>query len=283
MPAVDFVGSVNLVLALFDESIRQFRRGRIWLLLLGYFFLLWLVLQVHYRFYSPTLFSLIEIWIRQFDSSQATAFTHYPDHLVQLPYFFGWARTLLSIPFEGGVLAIVSVLFYRSYLGRGFDGVASAKQFLSVWLQVTVAWAVLNGLLLIVSDWLPKVFEAGLKEAALRALVFRYMFQPFLYLLIYSLFFFTIPYIAINRSSAFRGIGESVRIFWRNPITCYFLGAAVFVPAVIVTVATHNAGALIERFGPEAAYWVLVIGLGIGLVTNFFWTAVATRFLIDLE
>ncbi len=278
-----FVGSVNLILALFDESIRQFRRGRIWLLLLGYFFLLWLVLHAHYRFYSPIFFGLVELWVERFDQLRAAAFMHYPDHLVYLPYFFGWARVFISIPLEGAILGVVSVLFYRSYLGRRAADESSPSKLLFVWLQVTVIWVILSGLLLTVSDWLPGALEASLEDAALRALIFKYLFQPFLYLLIYSFFFFAIPYIAIYRSNALQGIRHSARIFFNNPITCFCLGAAVFLPVVIVLVISHNSFDLAQRFGPEAVYQVLVIGLGISLLTYFIWAAVATRFLIDLE
>lgn len=283
MAGVGLVTGINYFLALLDESIRQFRLGRVWLLLVGYFAILWLVLLAHYRFYSPAFFGLIEPWLQFFDKQQAAAFIHYPGHLVNLPYFFGWARLILSIPIEGAILGAMSVLFYESYVGRRLFPAASLRQLLFVWLQVTIAWLVINGLVLLVSDWLPKVLEPTLQDAAFLALIFKYLFQPFLYFLIYSLFFFSIPYIAIYRSNALRGIWYSATIFLRNPITCFCLGAAVFILPVIVSIMARNSGALIHSFTPEAVYWLIVIGLAISLLTHFFWTAIATRFLIDLE
>ena len=40
---------------------------------------------------------------------------------------------------------------------------------------------------------------------------------------------------------------------------------------------------IIERFRPEMVYWLLIVGLVVDMLANFFWIGTATRFLLDEE
>ena len=280
---MSFVASINYFIALFVDSVRQFRQGRLWLLLLAYFLLQWLVLYSHYKFYSPVFYWFIEPWLGQFGEQSAMGFIHYPGHFLTLPYFFGWAKFFLAIPLEGALLGTMAVLFYENYIGHKNLGRSTGKQLLFLWLQLTLAWAVINGLVLLVNGFLPELLDPVLQQAPRRIFVFRFLVQPFVYVLILSMFFFAIPYIAIYRVNVIRGLIRSLGILRRNPFTCFFLaGTILFVP-IVFSFVMQNHSVLVEKFRPELVYWVLLIGIGADLIVYYFWMGTATRFLVDRD
>jgi hypothetical protein len=255
----------------------------IWLLLLGYFFLHWLILYSHYKFYSPLFFGIIEPWVNWFDQPDALGFFHYPGHFLILPYFSEWARFALAVPLEGTVLGSISVLFYGKYGGRRVFQGRSLRELLYPWSQVTIAWLIINGLLMGVKAWLPQVLSSALEDAPLRQMVFTYLFQPFLYTVIVSLFFFVISHVAVYRASFAESLSASAAIFRRRPLMCLFLAATVLALPVMLSLIVQNEASLVEWFFPEIIYWVLLARLAAEVIVFFLWMGTATRFLIDQD
>ncbi|MDH4157989.1 MAG: hypothetical protein OEW00_12015, partial [candidate division Zixibacteria bacterium] len=98
------MGEINLFIGLAVDTLKQFGRGKIWLILFLYFLIDWLVLYAHYDFASPVFYTLISVWTGLVDSQRAAGFTHYPDQFLLMPYYFGWAKLLVGALVEGAFL-----------------------------------------------------------------------------------------------------------------------------------------------------------------------------------
>lgn len=278
-----FVAAVNFYLALFIDCFKQLRQGRIWVLMSVWFILLWLVLFAHYKFYSPFFLDLIQPWIEMIHPQNAIGFIHYPGHFLTLPFFFGWSRFLVAIPFEGAILGALTVMFYEGYLGRRTAEPASRQKLLFIWLQVTIVWVLINGSILLVNAWLPELLSSELERSPRRIFVFRYMFQPFLIIGIRTVLFFAIPLTVISRVNVLRGLFNSVILFWRNWFTCFFATVAVSVVPIGTSILVQNLTLGPGGLRPEFIYWLLLIGLVADLVLYYFWVGAAARILVEQD
>jgi len=275
------VDDINRFLFLFADTFRLAGRGRIWWFLLVYFLLNWLLLYAHYNFLSPFFYTVVTGWLSLFGGETAAAFTHYPAHLYYLSDLFGWSKLALGLVLEGLVLGAVAVIFGRHFMGQRDTG-SAFRYVLPKWGYLVLAWAVINSLMLAAGEVLPGWLQP-LFEGPRRSLAFALVVMPSVYILILALFFFTIPSVAVFGDNLFRALGRSLRIFVRKPFTCIFLsGAVLFFPIVVSILSGYSAG-IIEKFKPELIYWILLTGLVLEMVANFFWMGVSVRFLIDEE
>ncbi|MEW6413421.1 MAG: hypothetical protein AB1483_13275 [Candidatus Zixiibacteriota bacterium] len=275
--------SINYFLSLFLETLSQVKRGRIWSLLLAYFALQWLVLFAHDRFYSPAFFGVIHLWVNAIDSQNAVGFMHYPGHFAVLPYFFGWAKFVVSALLEGSVLGAVSILFYRGLPGDNARPKVNSAQMPFLWLQLTLAWLAINGLILLANLYLPALLSPLLTNSPRRIIVFQYLFMPGLYIVIVALFYFSISYCALYGASVWTALKRSLQIFWNRPIMCLCLAAVILAAPVLMSIIGQQQNIIINKFYPELMYWVLVVGLAVDAVVYFFWMGTAVRFLSDQE
>ncbi|UCG62276.1 MAG: hypothetical protein JSV52_03055 [Candidatus Zixiibacteriota bacterium] len=275
------VASINFFLALFVDCCKQLRQGRVWLILAAYFILVSLVLFAHHRFYEPMFWGLVQPWLGALNEQNAIGFIHYPGHFLTLPYFFGWARFFIGLPVEGAVMGAIAVMFYEGYLGRKTARPASGQERLFIWLQVTVAWLLINGLIVMVFAWLPELLSSQLEKSPRRIFVFKYMFQPSLVIVIRALFFFAIPYTAIHRVHVLRGLFNSVIIFVQRPFLCLFSAGLLTVVPLGLFFVVQDPTSFVESFRPELVFWLLLTGLVVDMVVYAFWMGAAARFLVE--
>lgn len=279
---MSLVLSINYFLTLFLDTFKQFGRWRIWLLLVGYFGFQTILLIALSRAYAPVYYGLAQAWLNLIAPEKAVGFTHYPGHLMLLAQVFDLTRFYLSTLIEGAVLGVVAILFYRAYTPAriGSGGGRSTHWFLT-WLQLVLAWLVINGLFMMIYTTLPDLLSSQLEGAPRRMLIFTYMFQPALHLLILGMLFFAIPYIAIYRVSFLRGIYQSLSLFLKAPLTSLFLAGVVFSGPVLIRTGLQDPARIMERFQPEAIFWVLLAGLVLNIIVYFFWMGTAARRLVD--
>ncbi len=280
---MDIVAGVNLFVGLFVDTFKQFGRGRVWLLLLGYFLLNWLLLYAHYDFLSPLFYVCVSFWTGLFGGQQAVGFTHYPGHFMLLPYFFGWAKFYLGLILEGAVLGAVALMFYGSFLDIPKEERSTLRATLSSWIHLVFGWLLINGLILLVSRELPALLEPWLAGSPRRIQAFEFVVLPFSYVMILALFFFVLPRVAVYRESFFKALKRGLRLFVRNPFTCFFLSLIIMVVPVFLSIIAGYSSGIVEKFRPELVYWLLLAGLVVDIFFNFFWMGTAVRFLIDEE
>lgn len=280
---MNVISSINRFIGLFLDTFKQFGRGRIWLLLFGYFLLDWLLLYSHYNFVSPAFYGFIKFWTGLFGSQQATGFTHYPGHFLLLPYFFGWGKFYLGIIFEGAVLGAAALMFYDSFLDAGKEERSSLKTILASWIHLVLAWLLINGLIMVANLQLPELLEPWLAGSPRRVKAFEFVLLPFIYVVVLALFFFMVSSVAVYRENFLKALKRSLRIFVRNPFTCFFLSLIVLAVPVFVSIIGSRSGEIVQKFKPELVYWLLLTGLVVDIFFYFFWIGTAVRFLVDEE
>ena len=271
---------INQFFLLFVDTLRQFGRWRIWLLLLGYFLLHWLVLYSHYKFPVPPFYGLLAPWIRLVGGDQAVAFGHYPQHLFYLGSYYGWAKIMVGLVLEGAVLGAVANLFHQAYARQVSPG--SQHYWFWLWGNLVPAWIVLNAGMLAVGTILPDLAGPYLSGPR-RVLAFSYVFLPGVFAFVFALFFFAIPRVATLGENAAVAIFRSLTTFFRRPFTCFFLALSILIVPALLNAVISRPASIIDRFRPELIYWLLTISLAIEIVANFFWIGTAVRYLFEPE
>jgi len=274
---------INKFVGLFLDSMRMMGRGRIWFLLLLNFLINLLVLYSHYRFQSPVFYGVIHAWTNLFDPGHAVAFTHYPGHMLLLPYFNGWAKFFVSTVIEGAILGGIAVTFFDAWLDAGKRARHTIGSALWLWLQLILGWLLINGLILLVNVQLPSLMQGFLYGSPSRMRAFKFLMLPGIYIIITALFYFALPYAAIHRTNIFRAAGQSLKLFFSRPITCLFLAAFILAVPVLISIALGEQDSIIEKFRPELVYWLLLLGLITDIFVNFFWMGTAARVLAEEE
>lgn len=272
---------INNFIGLFLSVFRQFSRVRIWLMLLVIFIIHWLVLFSHYKFYSPVFYGLISNWIGVNDQF-ARGFIHYPGHFLLLPFYFGWAKLIVGTFFEGAILGAVAFLFYDQFSREVNPSLLKSNRLL-LWLNLVMAWVVLNACLVVVNYYLPQLMQSFLIYSPRRQLVFNYVLMPFLYVMIMALFYYTIPIVAIYRRNFLRSIKASFKLFWRHPMVTIMMAFLILLAPILLSFINNAQDIIVEKFSPEMVYYLLLTGLIIDIPINFFWMGTATAYLVEKE
>ena len=272
---MNLLDSINQFLGLFWDTFRQLGRGRIWLPLLVYFALQWLVLYAHYDFLRPPFYDLISRWTTLFGSDLATAYSHYPQHFLLLGRFSGWAKLGVGLILEGLVLGMVARMFHHR-----FTGSESSRSALNVWFDLILVWVVINGLMLVAGMFLPGWLGPVL-DSPRRLLAFNLVLLPFIYTLVFALFFVAIPMVMIKGHSGLKALVKSVGHFFRRPFAFFGLAVVILVAPILLGVIVSRPTGIVDSFKPELVYWLLVASLVVEMIAYFFWMGTAVRFLTE--
>jgi hypothetical protein len=277
---MSFLDKVNQFVLLFVDTLRQFGRWRIWLVLGFYFLLHWLILYGHYEYVRAPFYGLLSPWIHWIAGNHASAFSHYPQHLYYLGRYAGWAKLLVSLLVEGAVLGAVASMFERGFTGESY--LAGRRSWPVRWFNLTIAWAVLNGLMLAAGTYLPLLAGPHLTGPR-RVLAFSYLVLPGCFALLLGVFFFAIPRVAIFGENCAQALWGSIVMFFHRPFTAFFAAAVILAVPAFLNAMTSRPASIIDRFRPELIYWLLTASLIAEMVSNFFWMGTAVRFLVEPE
>ncbi|MEA2031356.1 MAG: hypothetical protein U9N55_07165 [candidate division Zixibacteria bacterium] len=280
---MSILAGINRLIEIFIDVLKQVGRGRIWLWLFLYFVLQWLILEAHQEFTSPYLYDFISTWTGIFGEKQATGFMHYPGHFLLLPYFFEWARLFFGLIVEGLVLGAVSLLFYESFVQVSREDRFRFRQLLPCWIHLVLAYIILNGILMVFSFSLPNLLADMIRYSPRRIAFFEWILLPSLYTIVIAMLLAVVPSIVIYRDNIIQALGRSLRLFIHNPITCLVISVVVLVGPIVISNISSDPTSIVENFKPELVYWVLVVGLAIGVIVNFIWMGTAVRLLVSEE
>ncbi|MFH1687831.1 MAG: hypothetical protein ABIE70_09970 [bacterium] len=278
---MNFLARLNRFIDLFVETFRQVGRGRIWLPLLLLFVLRYLVLQIHYSFLSPVAYPVISAWISLFPEARAVGFTHYPGHLLLLPYFHDWARFVVGFLFEGLVLGGVAMMFFDAFLHVRNDERMSWRQLLQSWFQLLAAWTILNALMLAAAYLLPQWLSGWLEGSPRRQLLVNLGLLPAIYIVLLATMYSVIPAVAVFGENTVQALVRSFRLFRRNPLTCLCLSAAMLIVPIIIAYAAGQSALIVQKLRPELVFWLLGLGLLVEIPISFLWMGTSVRLLID--
>ena len=264
---------VNQFVLLIINTIRRIGLWRVWLVLLAYYGFQALVLYLHYDYPAGPLGSLIRGWVSLFGPDTASAFGHYPQHFLLLGKTSYFAKLIIGLLLEGTVLGAVAGLFHRD-LGGTTPGVSPTSRY----VNVTLVWVIMNGFMLAAGQLLPGLL-AGFLNGPRRIFAFSFGFMPFVFTLIFAVFFLAIPSVVIYRDDALKALSRSFRHFLRRPLTMLFLSFVILaVPIFLGALASRPSG-IVDSFKPELLYWILVASLCSEMLAGFFWMGTAVRFL----
>jgi len=277
---VAFLERLNQFVSILLNVARQLIQWRIWLVLIVYYGFQLLILYVHYDYPSGPLSVLMTKWVSLFGEETVSAYGHYPQHFMLLGKISYWAKLGFGLVFEGVVLGSVAGLFYRRFAGPG-----SATDQLSLgtrWFNLTLVWTIVNGLMLAAGQLMPGLLAQYLTGPR-RILAFSFVLMPFVFTLIFSIFFLAIPSVVIYRDDVFKALGRSFRHFRRRPMTLFGLGFVILaIPILLGAMASRPTG-IVDSFKPELLYWILIASLLSEMIAGFFWMGSAVRFLVEEE
>jgi hypothetical protein len=272
---------INQYIGLFVSAIKQAGRGKIWLLLIILTLINWLLLFSFNDFLSPLFYGAVMFWTGLVGKANAAMFTHYPTHYLLMPYYFGLAKLIPGLILETLFLGAIAVYFRNSYLGAAREG--GIRVAASRWLQLILVWVVLTGLTVVASIFFPEWFAFFHQYSPRRLLLFNFVIMPFFMALVLSLFYFAIPAVVVYRENFLKAIGRSLRLFARRPLTAFFLSAVILAGPYLFSALAGYADQIVLKFKPELVYWVLLAGLVVEILANYFWMGTAVRFLMEEE
>ncbi len=277
------IDSINRLIAIFLDTLRQIGAWRIWLWLLVYFILQSLMLLVHESFQMPQFYELTRLWTSIFGSEVEKGFTHYPGHYMLLPYLFYWAKMALGLLVEGFILGGVALMFYERFVQVDAEDKFTVKRLLRSYVHLVLAYFCINGILIGANMLVSSSIGDILAGSPRRVFVYEWGVLPVFDILLVAMLLFVIPSIAVYHENIYRAFIRSLRIFFRHPIFCFILTALLLSVQVIFSNLTSNPSKLIELFRPELIFWILFFGLIIDLFIHYFWMGTSVRYLIDEE
>ncbi len=278
---MNLLSAINQFILLLVDTLRQVLRGRLWLPLLAYLLVQWFVLYAHYAFLEPPFYGVISSWVSLFDSGQATAFGHFPQHFLLLGRYAGWAKLLVGLVFEGLVLGAVAAMFHRRFTGERL-GLGDYRSWGLAWLNLAIAWVVLNALLWAAGSFLPSFFAPYLNGPR-RLFAFSYVFMPAVFTGIFALLFTAIPAVVVYGDNGPAAVVRSIRLFFHRPFTIYGLGIVILAVPIFLGAVVSRPEVIIESFRPELVYWLLAASLVCETIAGFFWMGTAVRLFTELD
>ncbi|MBI5265695.1 MAG: hypothetical protein HY851_00535, partial [candidate division Zixibacteria bacterium] len=254
-------------------------RGRIWLILVVYYAFQWLILYGHEQFTSPMFSWMVSLAMVFKDANRAEAFTHYPAHYVFLPDVYGGVKFVVSLVFEGLALGAVAGVFLQRFGGRKES--AGGKSALKMWLNLAIAWIVLNGLTVVLSYSIPALLKSQLFSPK-RVALFNFVIMPAVFSLCMALFYYSLPIVMATGRNGFRALVMSLKLFLKYPIMTFVIAAiTVSGPVLMAAISSAYATTVVDKFRPELVYWLLVAGLFVEMAASFVWMGAASRLVID--
>ncbi len=280
------VDTINLFFTLLLDTLRQLGRWRIWLLLGLYFALLVTVLYAHYAFLLPIFYPVVKAWVQLVASPlglNPEPFFHYPGHFYFLGQYFGWAKLLIGIFVEGIILGTLAMLFVDVFSENGDSRLSDAfRRARPLWLQLAIAWIVLNALTTVLGLVIPDLIQNKLYSPK-RVFIFSALLMPGFLTLVIAPFFYSIAAVAVKRVNALSAIGLSFRLFFRKPFTTLVFTVLVVSGPMIISIINTYSDRVVSTFRPELMYWIILGGLVIEMVANFLWIGIAARYLTFVD
>jgi len=272
---------INQYVGLFLDTLRQVGRGKVWLVLLILAVLQAIILYALHDFLSPLFYGIVMWFVRLVAESDARLFIHYPTHYLVLPHVFGLAKLVPGLVAEGLLLGAAAMYFHNAYLKDTGAERLTFRSAAASWLQLILAWLLLNGLTMLISLYLPDWLVFFHDFSPRRLALLQWAVMPFIFTVVLAMLFFTIPAVVIQRLNILRAVVASLRVFIRRPLTCLFLAAAILVGPYVLSQFAGYSSDIIVKFRPELVFWVLMAGLAVELVANFFWMGTAVRFMLS--
>lgn len=269
---------------LYGQTVRQTVKGALWIPLLIYALLLLVVALMHYHVFSPLTGPIIDAWANLVDSALASAFFHYPAHFMLMPYFFGQAQMLLNVFIEAVLFGMVIDMFIVLYRGRKPAFLESVGRAFRRYLQLTVVWFVVIGVLYLLNtyffDIVDDVLGYSLQAAPRRQTAAEFALRGFT-VLIYAACIFLLPSIMAGGVSFWRRITRGFGVAARHPFVAVGLVLIPYLIGFVPSWALAHADKIVSNFTPELVFYLILISIGLDVIINFVLLGTAVKFFMD--
>lgn len=275
--------AVNNLLRHFATTFKLLGKGKAWLFALIIFVVHFFFLTAFDRFYEPFFYSLVTFITGLINPKFANAFTHFPGHYQLMGVYFYKVKFFMGIFFEGALLGAIAIYFYNYISEYKNKAKKPFTYYLNNWLQLNLAWLVINGLIYLLGKYLPVMLEGFLQYSPRRQFVFDYLFMPGLNIIITAFFYVIIAYVIIYQTNIFNAAYRSLIIFLNNPISIFIKSFVVLIVPILLSYVIGAQDTLVTKFNPEIVYWILLTGLIIDIPVNIFWMGSSVLTLSELE
>ena len=237
-----------------------------------------------YNVFSPVICPLVQAWIEVIKPGFSETMNHYPTQFVFLPYFLGNTRLIVNVILEAFLFAIMIDMLIKIYRGEAISFTASFRNALRMYLQVTLTWAVLAGVLFLVNvyfnDFLEKVVGYSLENAPRRQMAASIGVRG-LTILIYAPFMFLLPSIMAGEASFGRMLSRGFSVFIRHPFIAVGLILIPYMIGVFPAWAASESGKVAAVFYPELVYYLVLFSIVVDIPVNFLLVGTAVKFYLD--
>jgi hypothetical protein len=269
---------------LYGLTFRQMRRGALWVPLLVQALLALGVLLMHYYIFSPVTGGIIRSVTNLINGDYAPLLFHYPAHFSLMPYFFGALQRIVNIFTEAFLFGIVIDLFLALYKGEKPILMTSVSVALKRYLQLTIVWFVVIGLLYLFNRFFPVFIEDvvgfSLQDAPRRRFMVEIIARG-VTIIVYALCLFLLPSIIAGGTSLLGAVGRGLKVFLMHPFVAIGLVlipyAVGFFPSWILSDPTK----IVANFNPELVLYIIIFTIGLDVIVNFVMLGTALKFFMD--
>lgn len=269
---------------LYGLTFRQMRRGTLWLPLLVQALLAMGVLLMHYYIFSPVTGAVVKKLTMLINSEYAPMFFHYPIHFTLMPYFFGAMQRIINILSEAFLFGIVLDLFLALYRGEKPILMTSVSTALKRYLQLTLVWFVVIGLLYLFNRYFPMFIEDvmgySLQDAPRRQIMVEFTTRG-VTILFYALCLFQLPSIILGETTLFGAIGRGLRVSLSHPFVAVGLVLIPYIVGFIPSWILSNPSKIVASFNPEMVFYIIAISICLDVIVNFILLGTALKFFMD--
>ncbi len=273
------IEKINRFLQLYLSSLGALRRPLVILPLIVYALIQYLVLIVLENYNHPAIFPWLSSLVSLTGQGREEFFSHYPELYILLPNIYQWAKLAVGFLLEALFLTVTVVLFVRH-----FNQADSRQWPLSLvwkrWPTTFAVWAIVSILLVIINIYIPGFFAGYLYGSPRRAFVFDAVMKVFT-VGVYSLFLYALPAAIVYNNGLIKSLKTSLTFFVRYPIFTFFLAFIPYILSLPLAYATAASSVIVDKFSPGLVVYLLIAGIFVDLIINYFLTGTAVRFLLQ--
>jgi hypothetical protein len=269
---------------LYGQTFRQMGRFSLWVPLIIHGALALGLALMHYHVFAPVTGSIIGGWTRLLNAEYAPMFIHYPGHFALMPHFFGTARLVINAFTEAFLFGIVLDLLIALYRGERPVFMISVSRALRRYLQLTVVWLVVIGVLYIIGRYANAFVEDVLGYSLLgapRRLMMTQMITRGVTIIVYAVCVFLLPSIMVGGVSLWGALKRGFKMFVSHPIIAVGL---VFIPYLIgflPSLIMSDPNKIVSNFYPELIFYLILFSIGLDVIVNFILLGTSLKFYMD--
>ena len=275
---MSLLAKINNFILTYLEVFKSLKRFSLWLPFFVYALFQVILLFILLSFTSPILAG---VFVPLFKKMYGEAILHYPTFFAFLPAVFNRANLLVGL-FLGIILDGAAFFMFCSYFTqKRFSFLSGIKVALSkYWMLLALGILKLPVILVMrIPFWLLRDMVTGSPRREF-ALEVGCIILGVIYT---GIFVYATPAIIWHRKKLFRAIADSWSIFIGNFFSTFLF---IFIPVLInfpVNFLKRQSPTLVTKFSPEIVAWVVVLGVIVSILANFFSSGAVAKFYLGEE